>query len=70
MHDKGRWDKRVKEKGRESYRKAREKNGNGREKRQQFLYLATQKATTKLVNFLINSTGLKKSFENRGNFKL
>jgi len=32
--------------------------------------LATQKATTKLVHFLINNTRLKKSFENQENLKL
>lgn len=35
-----------------------------------FPYLATQKATTKLVHFLINNIGLKKSFENLENLKL
>lgn len=54
------------------------KRGRGRkrercgeqQRRRWFLCLATQKATTKLVHFLINNTRLRNSFENQENLKL
>lgn len=53
------------EKVKKEKKREREQQGG-----QRFPYLATQKATTKLVHFLINNTRLQKSFENRENLKL
>ncbi len=56
--------------GRESEREKQRKKWREQERGRWFPYLATQKATTKLVHFLINNTRLKKSFENQENLKL
>ena len=61
---------RERQKERERERRKQRKKWGEQQKGRWFPYLATQKATTKLVHFLINNTRLKKSFENRENLKL
>lgn len=52
--------------GRERRSEKQRKKWREQQRGRWFPYLATEKATTKLVHFLINNTRLKKSFEKSG----
>lgn len=60
--DKGRWDEEVGEKETEREKRGhRKKNGERKRNRGWLIFLLpTQKATTKLVHFLINNTAQEK----------